>query len=198
MGNVKTTLILSLVIILLLITTVVTMFTCQRQVQNKKALERSYSVSQSVIKYYRLKNGNLAASHPVETYTAQQIKDGIVKDVLDEILKLGLKPKNVTNYAETVIQSEKQITTILRDSTIHDTVPCEVFSYSDPFYNVFGISYNDTQHVTITGTDTIIQVVHKKRKYPWLWIFSPKYYEQVVTTKNPNNNIVYEHFIEIK
>jgi hypothetical protein len=186
------------VILLLLIITIGSMLTCSRQEAKTKALERSYAASQAVVKYYRLKNGNIAATHPVETYTVQQIKDGIVSDVLAEIKKLDLKPKNITNYSSTVLESEKHITTLVRDSTIRDTVSCEVFSYTDNYTNIFGVSYNDIQEVTIQSVDTIIQVVHKKRKYPWLWIFSPKYLEQVVTWKNPSNKIVYERFIEVK
>ncbi|MBU0489989.1 MAG: hypothetical protein KKD31_18775, partial [Bacteroidetes bacterium] len=115
-----------------------------------------------------------------------------------EIRNLKIKPNRVESFTETVVETEKQITTVLRDSIIHDTIQARVFDYADEFYSVAGIAIGDTQQVHIHSTDSLIQVVYKgKRRKPWLWIFSSRKLEQAIACKNPNAIVKYSRHIEI-
>ena len=58
------------------------------------------------------------------------------------------------------------------------------------FYNIEGIAIGSTQNVSIQSTDSLMQVVYKgKRKKPYLWFFSKRQLEQVITNKNPNSKL---------
>ena len=116
-----------------------------------------------------------------------------------EIENLKVKPQRVVQIQGTHTESEKVITTLLRDSVIMDTVQIRVFDYEDGYYTVKGQSWGDTQRVEVKSRDTLVQVVYKgKRERPVLWIFSPRKLEQRLVLKNPNARIVYNKNIQIQ
>lgn len=116
-----------------------------------------------------------------------------------EIENLKVKPQRVVQIQGTHTESEKVITTLLRDSVILDTVQIRVFDYEDGYYTVNGQSWGDTQRVEVKSRDTLVQVVFKgKREKPVLWIFSPRKLEQRLVLKNPNARIVYNKNIQIQ
>ena len=116
-----------------------------------------------------------------------------------EIENLKVKPQRVVQIQGTHTESEKVITTLLRDSVIMDTVQIRVFDYEDGYYTVKGQSWGDTQRVEVKSRDTLVQVVYKgRRERPVLWIFSPRKLEQRLVLKNPNARIVYNKNIQIQ
>jgi len=116
-----------------------------------------------------------------------------------EIENLKVKPQRVVQIQGTHTESEKVITTLLRDSLIMDTVQIRVFDYEDGYYTVKGQSWGDTQRVEVKSRDTLVQVVYKgRRERPVLWIFSPRKLEQRLVLKNPNARIVYNKNIQIQ
>ena len=116
-----------------------------------------------------------------------------------EIENLKVKPQRVVQIQGTHTESEKVITTLLRDSIITDTVQIRVFDYEDGYYTVKGQSWGDTQRVEVKSRDTLVQVVYKgRRERPVLWIFSPRKLEQRLVLKNPNARIVYNKNIQIQ
>jgi len=118
--------------------------------------------------------------------------------LVDAINDLKVKIKRVNSVSSTVVESEKHIETIVKDSIINDTVIAKVFNYKDDFYKIKGVSINDIQTVDIQSIDSIIQVVYKgKRKRPYLWFFSKRQLEQVISSKNPNSKITYSKYIKI-
>lgn len=120
-------------------------------------------------------------------------------NLINEIKNLKIKPRRAESILTTSYNSEKHITTELRDSTVMDTIPVKAFAYSDAWYRITGFSDQKEQHVSIALQDTLVQVVYKgERTKPWLWIFSPRKLEQRVTLKNPNAQITYSKFIEIQ
>ena len=169
-----------------------------RQERNDRIrLERSFTAANSKIEYYRAKNNALVAKNEVLQLKYREIKD-IYPDIIAEIKNLKINPRHTETYSETVIHQNKEITTLLRDSSIFDTIPVRVFNYKDEFYTVSGMAIGDTQKVHIESQDSLIQVVYRGKRYkPWLWIFSRRKLEQVVSCKNPNSKIEYTRFIEI-
>jgi len=121
----------------------------------------------------------------------------IYPEIIYEIKNLKVNPMIVEHFSETIIQQQKDIITKLKDSLIYDTVLVRVFNYHDAFYTIKGIAISDTQKVHIESRDSLIQVVYKGERYkPWLWIFSRRKLEQVVSCKNLNNKVEYSRIIE--
>jgi hypothetical protein len=126
-------------------------------------------------------------------------KDVVRLRLIAELHNLKIKPQRVESYSETVIQQNKNISTLLRDSIIYDTIPVKVFNYHDEFYTISGIAVGDTQKVHIQSRDSLIQVVYKGKRYkPWMWIFSRRRLEQVVGSKNKNCRVEYGRVIEVE
>ncbi len=168
-----------------------------REAREKDRLQNSFEAANITIKYYKTKNGQLAAQTNALQLRYSEVQQ-IYPKVIEEIRNLDLKPRHVTEYTETVVKSEKEIVTHLKDSIIHDTIKARIFNYRDSFYTIKGIAIGDTQQVKITSIDSLIQVVYKGERYrPWLWIFSKRKLQQVIASKNPNNRIMYNRTIQI-
>ncbi len=165
--------------------------------KDKNRLEQSWAVSQKEIVYYKAKNGNLVAKNDALLLKYRELKD-VYPNIISEIKNLKVNPRQIERFSETVIHQQKDIVTTLKDSLIYDTIPVRVFNYSDEFYTVNGLAVGDTQKVHIESRDSLIQVVYKgERVKPWLWIFSRRKLQQVVSCKNPNSKIEYSKLIEL-
>lgn len=164
---------------------------------DNQRLENSFAASKQLVKYYTTKNGELAAKVDVLQLKYNEVKD-IYPEIISEIKNLKITPRSVNNYSETVIHQDKEIVATLHDSTIYDTLSVRVFNYHDRFYTVRGLAVGDTQKVHIESRDSLTQVVYKGERYkPWLWIFSKRKLQQVISCKNPDNKIEYSKFIQI-
>lgn len=145
----------------------------------------------------QLVNGRISATNQVLQLKNKELKK-LIPQLHQEIKELGVKPSRTESLSATAFTSETRIETVLKDSTVFDTVPVNHFSYQDEFYHIDGFAVNDTQHLRITYRDTLIQTVYRgKRKRPWLWIFSPRQLEQRVALKNPDATINYSQHIQI-
>jgi hypothetical protein len=165
--------------------------------RERERITESFKASEQKLTYYRTQNGQLAAKNQTLQLRYNEVEQ-IFPKVLDEIRNLNIKPRHVTEYSETVIKQEKEIVTKLRDSLICDTIHARVFNYRDSFYTVKGIAVGDSQKVQISSLDSLVQVVYKgERVRPWLWIFSRRKLEQVISSKNPNSTILYNKTIQL-
>ena len=168
--------------------------------QSKENDRLSKTLAQTVqqLKEIQTQSGQIAVENEVLQLRLRELST-LYPKLVDEIRNLKINPKRAESISTTSINAEKQITTMLRDSVIHDTIPVKVFSYKDNYYTVNGVAYNSTQEVKIHYQDTLVQVVFRgSRAKPWLWIFSPRKLQQRVTLKNPNARITYSEFIQIQ
>ena len=166
--------------------------------KEKNRLEYSWKDSKQQIEYFKAKNGDLVAKNNVLQLKYSELND-IYPEIIAEIKNLKVNPRRVEHFSETVIQQQKDIITTLKDSLIYDTISVRVFNYHDEFYTIKGIAIGDTQKVHIESRDSLIQVVLKGDRYkPWLWIFSKRKLQQVVSCKNPNSKIVFSSIIELR
>lgn len=156
---------------------------------------RSLSIG---LKQIQLENGAIAGQSEVLTLRIQELKT-LFPLQFKAILEAGVKPERAQQVSTTIIETQKQIVTTIRDSLIHDTIRVKVFSYSDPWYTIQGQALGDTQRVQIQSRDSLIQVVFKgERTKPWLWIFSPRRIQQRMFSSNPNSIIKYSQTINIQ
>jgi hypothetical protein len=150
------------------------------------------------IKYVRIQNGKLAAQTDVLLLRADELKE-LFPVQAKTVTDMGIKVNRATQLSNTVIETQKNIITRVRDSIVHDTVRVKVFSYKDQWYQISGIGNEKTQQLSIFTTDTITQIVFKgERIKPWLWIFSPRKLQQRISVSNPNSTIKYSSLIQIQ
>jgi hypothetical protein len=142
-------------------------------------------------------DGKLAAQTAVMNLRLRELT-ALYPRLVSEIRNLDVRPERTVQVTNHYTENEKLITTLVRDSIIHDTIQVRVFHYQDGYYTVEGMLEGDTQRVQINSRDTLTQVVFRgKREKPWLWIFSPRPLQQRVAWKNPNAKIEYSQLIQL-
>jgi hypothetical protein len=164
--------------------------TSDRLLQNCKAMNGS-------LDYYETQNGTIAAKNQ-----ALQVKVGELAAVFPkaetELENMDVKPKRVETYSESGVVQDKEIHATICDSLLPDSIHTKSFSFHDAFYTIKGVQIGDSEKLNIHSIDTIIQVVYQgKRIRPWLWIFSARTLEQVISAKNPNTRIIFNKTIQI-
>lgn len=166
--------------------------------QDNKRLAVNMQSLTAELKYVKTQNGNLAAQTDVLLLRTSELKALFPKEA-KAIKDMGVKVSSATQVSSTVVETQKNIVTVVRDSVIHDTIRVKVFDYKDQWYQISGINQGDVQRLQIHTTDTLTQVVYKgERIHPWLWIFSKRKLQQRVSVSNPNATIKYSQFIQIQ
>jgi len=129
--------------------------------------------------------------------------------MLAEVRQLGIRPRTVQSASTVGFGVRQELFASLKDSialATHatttarlppDTLQFRVFNYRDAYYDISGYALRDRQVLHISSRDTMTQVVFRRRKHRWLWIFSPRLLEQRVYFKNPHAHIYYSQTIQI-
>lgn len=186
---------LSFVILLVVILTI---RNNQRLRDENHRLSLNMQTLSSEISFVKTQNGALAAQTDVLLLRTSELKSLFPKEA-KAIKDMGVKVSNATQVSSTVVETQKNIITLVRDSIVSDTIHVKVFDYKDQWYQISGINQGDSQRLQIHSTDTLTQVVYKgERIRPWLWIFSPRKLQQRVSVSNPNATIKYSQFIQIQ
>jgi len=170
----------------------------QRLMKDNSRLAAAMKTMSASLKYVYLQNGKLAAQTDVLLLRTKELKE-LFPLKAKSINDMGIKIRKARQVSSTVIETNKNIITHIRDSTVHDTIRVKVFTYADQWYQIRGISDEHSQQIQIRSTDTLTQVVYKgQRVKPWLWIFSPRKLQQRVSVSNPNATIKYSSLIQIQ
>jgi hypothetical protein len=152
----------------------------------------------SEMTFVKTQNGKLAAQTDVLLLRTAELKSLFPKEA-KAVSDMGVKVSKATQVSTTVVETQKNIITVVRDSIICDTIHVKVFDYRDKWYRINGVELGDSQRLQIHSTDTLTQVVFKgDRIHPWLWVFSPRKLQQRVSVSNPNATIKYSQFIQIQ
>ena len=188
-----------IVFLLLLIGAVILLWKSNESLKQDNArLANNMETLNASVKYIQTQNGKLAAQTDVLLVRTGELKE-LFPVQAKTVTDMGIKLNKATQISSTVIETQKNIITRVRDSIVHDTVRVKVFSYKDQWYQISGIGNEKTQQLSIFTTDTITQVVFKgDRIKPWLWIFSPRKLQQRISVSNPNAIIKYSSLIQIQ
>lgn len=188
-----------IVFLLLLIGAVILLWKSNESLKQDNArLVNNMETLNASVKYIQTQNGKLAAQTDVLLVRTGELKE-LFPVQAKTVTDMGIKLNRATQISSSVIETQKNIITVLRDSIVHDTVRVKVFSYKDQWYQISGIGNEKTQQLSIFTTDTITQVVFKgDRIKPWLWIFSPRKLQQRISVSNPNATIKYSSLIQIQ
>jgi hypothetical protein len=150
------------------------------------------------ISFVKTQNGKLAAQTDLLLLRTNELKT-LFPIEAKRISDLGVNVSKATQVSTTVVETQKNINTLIRDSIVNDTIHVKVFEYKDQWYQISGIAKGDSQRLKIHSTDTLTQVVFKgERIHPWLWVFSPRKLQQRVSVSNPNAIIKYSQLIQIQ
>jgi hypothetical protein len=150
------------------------------------------------ISFVKTQNGKLAAQTDLLILRTNELKTLFPREAKG-ISDLGVNVSKATQVSTTVVETQKNIITLIRDSIVNDTIHVKVFEYKDQWYQISGIAKGDSQRLKIHSTDTLTQVVFKgERIHPWLWVFSPRKLQQRVSVSNPNATIKYSQLIQIQ
>lgn len=161
-------------------------------------IQLGYETGFKIVDYYKAKNGQLVARNAVLEYSSKQLSQAISSEIIAHLENLGIKPKNVNYYSETVINHEREIITPVRDSVVYDTIKAECFSFVDQFTDISGCRVGDSQKLKLSFSDSIIQVVYKGsrinrkgKKVPGICFWHPRILEQSIVSSNPYSKIIY-------
>lgn len=188
-----------IVFLLLLVSAAIVLWNSNQRLQRENArISSNMMAITASIEYVRTQNGKLAAQTDVLLLRTNELKT-LFPVQAKTVRDMGIKLNRATQLSTTVIETQKNIVTVLRDSIIRDTIHVKVFQYADRWYQIKGVNQGDSQSLQIHTTDTLTQVVFKgEREKPWLWIFSPRKLQQRVSVSNPNATIKYSSLIQIQ
>ena len=196
---IKSPVVQRLIGLLVLLSAVVLLYKSnQRLHADNKRLSSNIKTLGAELVLVKTKSGQLAAQSDLLVLQTSELKKLFPKEV-KQIESLGVGVSKTTQFTTNVVETKTNVITTLRDSLILDTIKVRIFNYQDQWYQIQGISENDTQRLVIKSTDTLTQVVYRgERIKPWLWVFSPRKLQQRVTVSNPNATIKYSQTIQIQ
>ena len=188
-----------IVFLLLLVSAVLVLWNSNQRLELEAGrMTSNLQTLTSSLDFVRTQNGTLAAQTNVLLLRTNELKT-LFPVQAKTVRDMGIKLNRATQLSTTVIETQKNIVTVLRDSIIRDTIHVKVFQYADKWYQIKGVNQGDSQSLQIQTTDTLTQVVFKgEREKPWLWIFSPRKLQQRVSVSNPNATIKYSSLIQIQ
>jgi hypothetical protein len=103
------------------------------QRENARINSNLEAITKSIY-YVRTQNGKLAAQTDALLLHTNELKK-LFPIEAKSIDDLGVKIGRATQLSTTIIESQKNIVTLVRDSIVHDTVRVKVFSYQDHWYH---------------------------------------------------------------
>jgi hypothetical protein len=163
-------------------------------------LKRNQHTLLSDVELYKTRAGESAASIEVLQLTLNEFREHRAEDA-QRIKELGIKLRRAESYALSATQSNYGATLPLRDTiimrdTIRDTV--KVFEGGDTWSTISGSVTEDSIAYSLRSVDTLYQVVHRVPRKFWFIRFGTKAIRQEIVSSNPNTQLVYSEYIELK
>ena len=200
----KANIIITVVIVFLLYVAGQSLYLYLGKSRSYDRLEQNGILANDTIQYYKAKDGNTVAKIYSLEYTISEIKAGIVDSVLDKVKNMKISVNSVQAVSQSSITNEKHFTTLVRDTTIYDTIKAQYFRYKDKFYSVYGLKIGDKENVTLNHHDNIMQVVYKGdritkkgKKMPSWWFFTKRKLTQAMYCEDSTSKITYMRYINI-
>lgn len=171
--------------------------------EENKRLGQNQEAILKRIQSIQLSNGRIAAQSAVLHLKLDELQK-LYPQVIQEIKQLGVAKRQIVQYGQTAFASKLSIETALKDSfnqtsaAPKDSNKYKSFHYEDNYYSIEGVATQSKQWLRISNRDTLLQVVFRKRKTPWLWILSPYVYRQRIQCSNPNASIYYSQIIQLE
>ena len=169
--------------------------------ENSRLENNNYALMQSV-QSYRTKADENAASVQVLRLKIGEYEELRAADA-ERIRKLGVKLKRLESAAKNVTNTTVNIAAPLRDTVIirdtlrlHDTV--RVFRWRDSWVTVDGVIDNDSVSCSVSGVDTLHQVIHRIPRRFLFFRYGTKAIRQEIVSSNPHTEVVYSEVVSFR
>lgn len=161
----------------------------QKSENLKNEAYKSLEIQQSAVKYYQNKKGQTLAqvfTNNVSLETFKHIYASQISDLRSQIGNL----KNLQAIINTGLRANGRFSTIVRDSTIYDTVHVRTFAYGDGFLEL-RCMLTDSAACQYSYSDSVSVLVRLQKPANWRWYnpiswFGKKESITQVTFKNPS------------
>jgi hypothetical protein len=155
----------------------------------------------------RMENNYLAALQELRKENSDNmrvldLKIGEVKaqypEIQAQLKAMDIKLKNVETIQNVNTVTNTTVNTVLRDSTIRDSVKVKVAVYNDKWTDFKLFVIDDSVHSNIVTKDSLFIVLNKTQRTFRQWItFKPKVVRSTVKNYNPNSVVTYNRLIRI-
>lgn len=163
--------------------------------QNRR-LQANESALLEGITLYKTKSEHSAASVETLSLELSQFKE-LHKSDQETIRDLGIRLRRVESYAKSVTSSTLRDNVVLRDTVIQRDSLLYAH-YETPWTTLHATINHDTLSYEIITYDTLHQVIHRVPRKLWFIPFGTKAIRQEVTSSNPNTQLIYTEYIELK
>lgn len=121
-------------------------------------------------------------------------------DLKLKVGELGIKVKRLQSVASTGVETEYKIEAQLKDSVVvrDSTIVLKCLELHTPYLDVSGCIDVERFTGSILSRDTLDQVVHRVPYQFWFIKWGAKAIRQEVVCRNPNSNITYSEYIELR
>lgn len=164
--------------------------------KEQERLERNQRALLSDVECYKTRADKWAATAEVLELKVSELRQARAEDT-KRIKELGIRLREVENYAMSVTQKRGGATLPLRDTVIiRDTV--KIFSSGRGHTELSGMVRNDSITYHFTSSDTIYQVVRRVPRRFLFFRYGTKAIHQDVWTSNPTTKVIYTEYIELE
>lgn len=167
--------------------------------KEKKRLANNQETLLSNVEYYKTKSDKNAASVQKLELTKSELEKHC-KDLTQTVEELGIKVKRLQSIASTGLETEYKIVTQIKDSVVFrdSMIVLKCLDLHTPYLDVSGCIEKDSFIGNIHSRDTLEQIVHRVPKQFWFIKWGCKAVRQEVICRNPNSQITYSEYIELK
>lgn len=119
-------------------------------------------------------------------------------EIKQQLKDMDIKLKNVETVQNINTVTTNSVNTVLRDSTINDTIVAKISTYKDKWIDFKLININDSIKTTIITRDSLFIALSKVRRNLWQWLRAePREVRSTVKNYNPSSVIKYNRLIKI-
>lgn len=176
-------------------------FQLEREKAERKRLEGNQTSLLNDVEYYRTESDKSAASVQRLNLTLDEYETHFA-DQVEVIESLELKLKRVQSVSTTGKKTETPIRIQLKDSVVvRDSlvrVRLECMELHTPYLDVQGCIEDHVFTGRIISRDTLTHVVHRVPKRWWFIRYGVKAIRMEVVASNPDTQLTYAKYIELK
>lgn len=164
--------------------------------EENERLKRNCEALTEDVRLYRTRAGESAASVQVLELKLSEFRKQHQADT-ERIRALGISLRRAESYAKSAMEQRYKDSVVLRDTVIlHDTV--RLFEGGDRWSHIAGIIAGDRLSYDFRSVDTLHQVVHRVPRKWWFFRFGTRAIRQEIWSSNPNTQLVYSEYVELK
>lgn len=168
-----------------------------RAKQTISALEKNERVLLYGLDTLRAKNGTLYAKTEALSLSESKLKK-YNSELSAELKNLRIRVKDLESTSQTIIDTDIDITTPLRDTIIIPKVISKAFDYSDTYVKIWGVVGQDSIKINYQSTDTLRIFHYYERKKFLFFRWGIKSENWIIKNNNPNNRIAAFNVIQIE